>query len=45
MSTRRAVVASAAELGHAKKAGLDAAPRVIRSIRLDEQGNAKVGDP
>jgi large subunit ribosomal protein L3 len=34
-----------AELGHAKKAGLDAAPRVIRSIRLDEKGNAKVEIP
>ena len=34
-----------AELGHAKKAGLDAAPRVIRSIRLDEKGNAKAEVP
>jgi large subunit ribosomal protein L3 len=34
-----------AELGHAKKAGLDAAPRVIRSIRLDEKGNATVEIP
>ena len=34
-----------AELGHAKKAGLEAAPRVVRSIRLDEKGNAKVAIP
>ena len=34
-----------AELGHAKKAGLEAAPRIIRSIRLDEPGNAKVEIP
>jgi large subunit ribosomal protein L3 len=37
--------ASTAELGHAKKAGLDAAPRIIRSIRLDEPGNAKAEIP
>ncbi len=36
---------NAAELGHAKKAGLDAAPRVVRSIRLDEKGNATVEIP
>ena len=36
---------NAAELGHAKKAGLDAAPRVIRSIRLDEPGNATIEIP
>jgi large subunit ribosomal protein L3 len=36
---------NAAELGHAKKAGLDAAPRVVRSIRLDEPGNATVEIP
>ncbi|HEX9483945.1 MAG TPA: 50S ribosomal protein L3 [Gemmatimonadaceae bacterium] len=34
-----------AELGHAKKAGLDAAPRVVRSVRLDEKGNSKVEIP
>jgi large subunit ribosomal protein L3 len=34
-----------AELGHAKKAGLEAAPRVVRSIRLDEPGNATVEIP
>ena len=37
--------ANKAELGHAKKAGLEAAPRTIRSIRLDEPGNAKVEIP
>ena len=37
--------ATNAELGHAKKAGLDAAPRTIRSIRLDEPGNAKAEIP
>ena len=37
--------ASNAVLGHAKKAGLDAAPRTIRSVRLDEPGNAKVEIP
>lgn len=36
---------SRAELGHAKKAGLDAAPRAVRSIRLDEPGNAKAEIP
>ena len=34
-----------AEIGHAKKAGLDAAPRTIRSVRLDEPGNAKAEIP
>jgi large subunit ribosomal protein L3 len=43
--TPRGRRATRAELGHAKKAGLDAAPRVIRSIRLDEKGNAKVEIP
>src|SRR6185369_16180521 len=33
--------ATMAEVGHAKKAGLDAPPRTLRSIRLDEPGNAK----
>jgi large subunit ribosomal protein L3 len=33
------------EVGHAKKAGLDAPPRVLRSIRLDEPGNAKLEIP
>src|SRR5262245_37205928 len=34
-----------AAMGHAKKANLDAAPRVLRSVRLDEKGNAKVEIP
>ena len=37
--------ANKAALGHAKKAGLDAAPNVVRSIRLDEPGNAKAEIP
>jgi large subunit ribosomal protein L3 len=37
--------AHSAQLGHAKKAGLDAAPRTIRSVRLDEPGNAKAEIP
>jgi large subunit ribosomal protein L3 len=37
--------ASTAEIGHVKKAGLAAAPRTIRSVRLDEPGNAKVEIP
>ncbi len=43
--TPRGRRATRAELGHAKKAGLQAAPRVIRSIRLDEKGNAKTEIP
>jgi large subunit ribosomal protein L3 len=43
--TPRGRRAHAAELGHAKKAGLDAAPRTIRSVRLDEPGNAKAEIP
>jgi large subunit ribosomal protein L3 len=43
--TPRGRRATKAELGHAKKAGLQAAPRVIRSIRLDEKGNAKAEIP
>ena len=43
--TPRGRRATLAELGHVKKAGLDAAPRVIRSIRLDEKGNAKAEIP
>ncbi len=37
--------ASLAAVGHAKKAGLEAPPRVLRSIRLDEPGNAKAEVP
>src|SRR3954470_4686911 len=43
--TPRGRRAAKAEIGHAKKAGLDGAPRVIRSIRLDEKGNAKTEIP
>ncbi len=34
--------ASAAALGHAKKAGLEAAPRVLRSFRLDEKSGKAI---
>jgi len=37
--------ATLAAVGHAKKAGLDAPPRVLRSVRLDEPGNAKIEIP
>jgi large subunit ribosomal protein L3 len=37
--------ASLAAVGHAKKAGLEAPPRVLRSVRLDEPGNAKAKVP
>jgi len=37
--------ATRAEVGHAKKAGLDVPPRILRSIRLDEPGNAKIEIP
>jgi large subunit ribosomal protein L3 len=37
--------APSAEIGHAKKAGLESAPRTIRSVRLDEPGNAKAEIP
>jgi large subunit ribosomal protein L3 len=37
--------ASRSAVGHAKKAGLDVPPRVLRSVRLDEPGNAKVEIP
>ena len=43
--TPRGRRANAAEIGHAKKAGLEAAPRTIRSVRLDEPGNAKAEIP
>jgi len=35
---------SAAELAHAKKAGLDAAPRVLAEVRLQDAPTLKVGD-
>jgi large subunit ribosomal protein L3 len=37
--------ANRAEVGHAKKAGLDVPPAILRSIRLDEPGNAKIEIP
>src|SRR6266581_4632092 len=37
--------ANKAAIGHAKKANLDAPPRVVRSVRLDEPGNAKAEIP
>jgi large subunit ribosomal protein L3 len=43
--TPRGRRANKAEIGHAKKAGLETVPRVLRSIRLDEPGNAKVEIP
>lgn len=36
--------ASKAEQNHAKKAGLDAAPRVLSEVRLDAAPSVKVGD-
>jgi len=36
--------ASKAELLHAKKAGLNAAPRVLREVRLTEKSSLKLGD-
>jgi large subunit ribosomal protein L3 len=43
--TPRGRRAGKAALGHAKKAGLDYAPRVLRSFRLDQPGNAKADIP
>ena len=43
--TPRGRRANKAEIGHAKKAGLEAPPRVVRSVRLDEKGNAKAEIP
>ena len=37
--------ASLSAVGHAKKAGLSSTPRVLRSVRLDEPGNAKAEIP
>jgi large subunit ribosomal protein L3 len=37
--------ATKAAIGHAKKAGLTTVPRILRSVRLDEPGNAKVEIP
>ncbi|MDB4905729.1 MAG: Ribosomal protein [Gemmatimonadetes bacterium] len=43
--TPRGRRANQAEIGHAKKAGLDAAPRLLRSFRLDSKGNASLEIP
>jgi large subunit ribosomal protein L3 len=43
--TPRGRRATSAAIGHAKKAGLDYAPRVLRSFRLDEPGNATIEIP
>jgi large subunit ribosomal protein L3 len=43
--TPRGRRASKAEVGHAKKAGLDAPPSTVRSFRLDSKGNAKAEVP
>ena len=43
--TPRGRRAHKAEIGHAKKAGLDAAPRMLRSFRLDDAGQAKAEIP
>jgi len=37
--------ANQSAVGHAAKAGLAAPPRVLRSVRLDEPGNAKIEIP
>src|SRR4051812_31135452 len=37
--------ASLSAVGHAKKAGLETVPRTLRSVRLDEPGNAKAEYP
>jgi len=43
-SQKKTKNASRAELNHAKKAGLDAAPRVLGEVRLAETPSAKTGD-
>src|SRR6478752_1165197 len=43
--TPRGRRANKAEIGHAKKSGLETVPRTIRSVRLDEPGNAKAEIP
>ncbi len=37
--------AALSAVGHAKKAGLSSTPRILRSVRLDEPGNAKIEVP
>ena len=43
-STKKTKNSSAAELAHAKKAGLDIAPRVLGEVRLAAPATLKVGD-
>lgn len=43
-SQKKAKNASRAEVNHAKKAGLDATPRVLSEVRLAEAPTAKTGD-
>ncbi len=43
-STKKSKNASAGEIGHAKKAGLDNTPRVLSEVRLDAAPTLKVGD-
>jgi large subunit ribosomal protein L3 len=43
-SAKKARNASKAELAHAKKAGLDSAPRVLSEVRLADAPTLKVGD-
>lgn len=43
-TAKKAKNTSGAELGHAKKAGLDAAPRVLAEVRLVDAPTLKVGD-
>ena len=43
-SAMKAKNTSAGELGHAQKAGLDAAPRVLAEVRLADAPTLKVGD-
>jgi large subunit ribosomal protein L3 len=41
---KKAVNASKAEASHAKKAGLDATPRVLNEVRLSAPADVKLGD-
>jgi large subunit ribosomal protein L3 len=43
-SAKKAKNSSKAELNHAKKAGLDLAPRILDEVRLQDAPNVKAGD-
>lgn len=43
-SQKKARNAAAGEIGHARKAGLDSAPRVLAEVRLNDAPTLKVGD-